>query len=490
MADANEIMRYLKKHQVADQLNAAVNALCKARTQDPFGRLSRTLGELASPAAVTRLVGREVLSSRATPTVRVEVYCRVKDEERLVASATAGVRAPGKSRRGRAAALDGDAKRFAGAGATKSAASVSSDASGAVAGLDPANQRSCDAALGKLAGANADDASASAPRLGGRALAAASVAICKAAARLSDVSCYLYIRSALFTDAKRAPRIPMPMIHLISGGSGNALGFPEILVLPGKGAKTFRQGLDLVARVRGELAKALEAKYGPALLGATPRGGFAPPVDDAAAALALVTAAAEAAGLAPGNDVIFALAGGAWANGYEVKMKEAAKSVDEMIEFYVGLAKTTPGLGAIVDPLAGGDDWASWSKLKEALGADELKGRKIRLYAEYSAGSTAAGASKCAEAKAASGMALQIEQSGTLSELAAAARAAADAKLVTVAACPAAGGTADTFIADLAVAMAAKYAKFGGLSGAESTAKYNRLLDIEAALQREAAQEQ
>jgi enolase len=42
------------------------------------------------------------------------------------------------------------------------------------------------------------------------------------------------------------------------------------------------------------------------------------------------------------------------------------------------------------------------------------------------------------------------------------------------------GETADTFIADLAVAVGSEYIKTGSLSRSERLEKYNRLMEIEA----------
>jgi len=84
------------------------------------------------------------------------------------------------------------------------------------------------------------------------------------------------------------------------------------------------------------------------------------------------------------------------------------------------------------------------------------------------------------EARAADALLLKVNQIGTLSEAAAACRLARSAGwLVTVSA--RSGETEDDWLADLAVGWSADQIKVGSITQSERLAKYNRLLEIEAA---------
>jgi enolase len=80
--------------------------------------------------------------------------------------------------------------------------------------------------------------------------------------------------------------------------------------------------------------------------------------------------------------------------------------------------------------------------------------------------------------KIANAILIKVNQIGTLTETLAAIKLAQKNKYKIVIS-HRSGETNDSFIADLAVAVNADYAKMGSLSRGERLAKYNRLLEIE-----------
>ena len=98
----------------------------------------------------------------------------------------------------------------------------------------------------------------------------------------------------------------MPMVNVISGGlhAGRQLDFQDFLVMP-VGAGSYREALRMVVAVYEATADVLRER-GLSVLKAD-EGGFGPALASHAAALELLDAAVERAGLRIGDDVAYAL---------------------------------------------------------------------------------------------------------------------------------------------------------------------------------------
>mmetsp|Transcript_13286 Transcript_13286/g.15804 ORF Transcript_13286/g.15804 Transcript_13286/m.15804 type:complete len:473 (-) Transcript_13286:110-1528(-) len=464
--EAREIMAYLKKHNLAEQLNMIVNKLCKRRSDDPFGFLSSKLHTLAAPPVITKVDGREIFSSTGLPTVQVDVYCKVDDMVRFVASGCAAASSSSSS----SSSGKEEEKKDGNEKVQKAVTNISEVIHSVVSGMKPKLQDQCDAVLEK-----------NKAKIGQQPITATSIAICKAAASLKDVECFTHIRSLIKDDGKETSfKMPKPMVQLIRGGAyGCNLEFAEVLVYPTSG-KSFQAQLKLCARLHNELGNIIAAKFGEAFRAGCPSGGYSPPLADLSEALKLVSEAATAAGLDSWNEVGLAVNGGTWeGTGYVMKQKDKAKGLDEAIQFYVGLAKDNPGLKTLINPLNPAVDHAAgegWSKLTATLSEDEdLKANTYTLISE------SAGKEQIKTlSKVAANVSLKVENSVTLTEATNLVVDMMESKLdVTVS-----GGedTNDTFVADFAVGVGARFAKFGGLLGSQNVDKYNRLLQIEASL--------
>jgi enolase len=211
-------------------------------------------------------------------------------------------------------------------------------------------------------------------------------------------------------------------------------------------------------------------------------GGFAPDVGSNAEAMQLLTEAIEGAGYRPGDHVALALdvAANELATDGEYRLGEggAPEAPEAVIETYRTWADRFP-LVSIEDGFAE-DDWDAWGALTRALG------ERIQLVGDDLFVTNPERLRHGIERRIANAILIKVNQIGTLSETLAAIRMARDAGYRYIIS-HRSGETEDPFIADLAVATRAGQIKTGAPCRSERTAKYNRLLEIEAELAAAAA---
>uniref|UniRef100_A0A7S0DK17 phosphopyruvate hydratase n=1 Tax=Amorphochlora amoebiformis TaxID=1561963 RepID=A0A7S0DK17_9EUKA len=459
--EAREIMAYLQKYNLADQLNVVVNKLCKKRSDDPFGFLASRLHNLAAPPVISKIEGREVLGTCATPTIEVDVHCKVDDNIKFIARGTTSLPPDGK------VVSSPDAKRYRGLGVDGLVNGVSEVLQPQLGGIEPKSQAECDAALSKVAGAQS---------LGNRTINAASIAICKSAARLGEVECFTHVRSLMEDVKDPSFAIPRPMMQLIDcRGPGCNLFFRELLVFPLK-SKSFKKQLEWCCTLHHQLGNVVSQRYGGTFKIPTKSGGYAPPVSDLSQVLKLIGEAADAGGLSLGEQIGLAISGegGCWSAGYLVKQKEGLKSTEDMVKMYISTLKGSSAVHALIDPLAP-TDLDGWAKLKIALMNDKGLSNIITITSDIPKSDL-----KKVE-KAAGGASLDFAEFVTVSGAIKIAKAAKETKLVTLVS-SSAEESHETFIADFAVGVGATFVKFGGAHGMQNIAKYNRLLQIESIL--------
>ena len=268
--------------------------------------------------------------------------------------------------------------------------------------------------------------------------------------------------------------LPVPFMNILNGGkhADNNVDIQEFMIVPA-GAENFSRALQMGTEVFHHLKKILASRGMNTAVG--DEGGFAPDLESNEAALEALTAAIEAAGYRPGEDVFLALDGAATEllqeGGYRLEGK--LHSADELIAYYRRLAQRYPVI-SIEDGL-GEEDWAGWARLTEALGGslklvgDDLfvtNPQRLASGIEKGIGNT---------------ILIKLNQIGTLSEtletIALAHRSGYGAIISHRS-----GETEDSFIADLAVASGAGMIKTGAPSRVDRVAKYNQLLRIEESL--------
>lgn len=404
----------------------------------------------------------EALDSRGNPTVA----CRVH----LEGGASAEAIAPSGASTGahEAHELRDGGDRYAGRGVLQAVANATGPLAEAINGMDAVDQPAVDRALRDA------DGTAELSQLGANAILAVSIATLKAAAAAAGKPLWRYC-----LDETASPELPMPMINILSGGAhaGRAVDIQDVLVMP-VGATSLGQALEWVDRVRRATASLLvERGYSVALV--ADEGGYGPDLPTNRAALEVVTTAIERAGFTPRDDVGLALdiaatqfydgASQRYVLAAEDRKLSAAEWADELADW----TSTFPVI-SVEDAMAE-DDWDGWKQATTAIGAatqiigDDLFTTNVeRLQHGVSVG-------------VANAVLVKPNQIGTISDARALIVAARDARYATVLSARS-GETEESWLADLAVGWGTRQIKVGSLARSERTAKWNRLLALEAEL--------
>jgi enolase len=410
-------------------------------------------------ATIESLTAIEILDSRGRPTVKATVA--------LKGGATASASVPSGASTGSAEAIelrDGDPKRFAGLGCRRAVANVNGEVAAAMKGRD-LDQRALDEAMIALDGAPKKS------RLGANAILATSVAFARASARAAGVELFEHFARIAGRTADSLPRLT---INLFSGGkhAGGQVEFQDLLLVPA--APTIGEGLAVVDAVYRSAERLIARKYGMRSLKAD-EGGLAPPFASVEEMLADAAQAIADAGYRLGHDVSLAVdvASTHFHENGTYRWAGEPLSSSQMIDRIAALVARYRVI-SVEDALAE-DDWANWPALRDklsrlgaiTLGDDFLCTNPARI-------------KRAIDANAADALLLKVNQIGTLTEAAEALRLARAAGWrVTVSA--RSGETEDDWLADLAVGWGGDQIKVGSVRQSERLAKYNRLLEIEAA---------
>ena len=221
---------------------------------------------------ITHIHAREVLDSRGQPTVEVEVHAGAVCGRVIVPSGASTGAAEARELR------DDDADRYDGRGVRQAVANVNTIIAPRLIGRDPADQRGVDEQLLAL------DDSPQKTKLGGNALLGVSLAAAHAGAAVKGVPLFRHFHELFACDSTAAPppppRLPLPMVNMISGGlhAGGNLDFQDVLIEP-VGAADYATGLEWIVRVYRRLGTLLsQAGYEGRLVG--DEGGYGPRLKD------------------------------------------------------------------------------------------------------------------------------------------------------------------------------------------------------------------
>jgi enolase len=408
-------------------------------------------------ATIEGIVAREILDSRGNPTVEVEVGL----DDGTVARAAV----PSGASTGAFEALelrDGDTGRYGGKGVEQAVDNIEERIVDQLVGYDASEQRLIDQKMFDIDG-TPDKSS-----LGANAVLGVSLAVAKAAAKSAELSLFRYL------GGPNAHLLPVPMMNIINGGAhaDSNVDIQEFMIAP-IGAPTFREALRAGAETYHALKTVLKKKGLSTGLG--DEGGFAPNLPANAAALDLIAEAVEAAGYALGTDIVLALdvAATEFFSDNSYVFEGAAKSADEMTNYYAKLVETYP-IVSIEDPLAE-EDWAGWSALTSALGD------KIQIVGDDLFVTNPERIARGIAEKAANAVLVKVNQIGSLTETLDAVDLAHRSGFSTMMS-HRSGETEDTTIADLAVAVGSGQIKTGAPARSDRVAKYNQLLRIEEEL--------
>jgi enolase len=305
-------------------------------------------------------------------------------------------------------------------------------------------------------------------KLGANAILGVSLAVARAAAIESELPLYRYIGGV------SARELPLPMMNILNGGAhaDNNLDIQEFMIMPA-GAPNFSDALRMGAEVFHCLKSILKSKGLSTSVG--DEGGFAPNLKSNEEAIVLIIQAIKKAGYKIGKDLLLALdvaASELYKNG-KYRFEGKAVTSSYLIDYYSKLIDKYPVI-SIEDGLAE-NDWKGWEAMTRKLGAgvqivgDDIFVTNPEIF------------SKGIKKGIGNSILIKLNQIGTLTETLEAIEMAKRAGYTAVVS-HRSGETADSTIADLAVAMNTGQIKTGSLSRSDRVAKYNRLLRIEEEL--------
>jgi enolase 1/2/3 len=403
---------------------------------------------------------REILDSRGSPTIEVEV--------RLAGGALGRAAVPSGASTGEREALelrDGDKRRYLGKGVLKAVANVNGEIARTITGVE-LDQRALDRKLISV------DGTPTKSRLGANALLGVSMAAAHASAAEAQRPLYDYL-----AEGAGERLLPVPMMNILNGGAhaDSNVDVQEFMVMP-VGAPSFAEAVRAGAEIFHALRSSLKKRG--LSTGVGDEGGFAPSLKSNRDALELVLEAVAGAGFKAGVDVFLALdvaSSEMWDNGRYVfkKSGEPPRSIDDMVGMLADWSRDYPII-SIEDGVAEGD-WTGWKLLTRELG------NKLQLVGDDVFVTNPAILEKGIREKVANALLVKVNQIGTLTETLEAMAMARDAGYANIVS-HRSGETEDVTIADLAVATNAGQIKTGSASRTDRVAKYNQLLRIEEAL--------
>ncbi len=405
----------------------------------------------------------EILDSRGNPTVRVKA--RLKDGSEGVASVPSGAST------GAHEALelrDGDKKRYGGKGVQKACRFVNKIMAPRIVGMEVENQRAIDALMCELDGTEHKS------HFGANAILGVSLACAHAGAASAKLPLYRYLRK-IYALRPMPYAMPYPMMNILNGGrhADWSLDIQECMIVPQqkKFSDRLRCGADVFHALRDILKKRGYA------IGVGDEGGYAPRLKSNKEAFRLIGEAVKAAGYVYGKQVKVAIDAAA-SEFYNEKTGRYEMNVDGkkldgrgMAVLYDHWMKKYPFV-SIEDPYAE-DDWEHWRDFTKKFG------KRVMIVGDDLFVTNVERLKKGIEMGVGNAILIKVNQIGTLSETMDAIELARKNKYRIVLS-HRSGETADTTIADVAVAVGAEYIKTGSLSRSERVEKYNRLLEIEA----------
>ncbi|XP_067858245.1 enolase 4 [Heptranchias perlo] len=521
---------YYRSNAVPQRMQEVLNTMFYEQPDDVYGHLANYFASFAIPAAISRIVGREILDTKGQPTVEVEVLCTIKNFEKSVCFTTMSNCCSDPNY----TTQDIEDKNFEQKNQSAQIALewINEPLNSLLKGLPPANQTEVDKLLSEYFQRKVEedeeqrkrDAEAEEPiepelppeiitapvpdkkkkipkgkksiapekpinlRLppeplfpGSMAIGLVSLAVAKAAARLQNAFLYLHIAS--LNQAEEPPkemRMPLPMVTLLNCGksSGGKLKLMKEVIAVPKPGLSYKQSLKMMMDLQQQITKWMFGpKSGPVAM--SHLGCWKKGYDHTEQPFELIQEACNTLELTLGEDLHLMLNCAAHElmdygkEKYEV-ISGILKHPDEMIELYTSLVAKYPSIIGLIDPLRK-EDAQQWSKLCFLLSP------RCYILADVASRSIDKLITDGLDETQYSGLVLKQTNQSTISNL------VQVAKLMEEQGCRFIPGltdeeTIDDSIADIAVGLGARFIKLGGLCHGERVAKYNRLLAIEEEL--------
>ena len=410
---------------------------------------------------ITKIQGLQVLDSRGRPTVCaiIELSDGSIHKASVPSGASTGAHEASELRDHNSPQAE---KFYAGTSVYQAVSHINNEIAPRLVGGQPSTHAS-DETMVEL------DATSRHERIGANATLAVSIATAKACAHLAGLSL------AQFYQGQGPLLIPMPMVNILSGGAhaNGALDIQDVLVLP-HGAENFAQALSWVVAIR-EMAAKLGAKRGYVTNLVADEGGLGIGFESSNTACAFVTECIETVGLNPGKDVSIALdiastqfySDGKYTSRNSGTIYSSQQWNDQLVE----LVHSHPII-SIEDPFAE-DDWDSWNSFMnqvpstlQVVGDDLFTTNLERLR-------------KGIAEKSANSILIKANQNGLITHTHEVIKHAQNNGFKTIVSARS-GETEDSWLSDIATGWSAGQIKVGSTHGSDRTAKWNRLLELEA----------
>ncbi len=404
---------------------------------------------------IVDIVARQILDSRAFPTVEVEVVLEDGTIGRAAvpSGASTGIYEAVELR-------DNNKNKFMGKGVETAVNNVNGTIAETVIGMNVFDQVAIDKELIEL------DATPNKEKLGANAILGVSLAVAQAASNYLGIPLYQYIGGV------NAKVLPVPMMNIINGGShaDNSVDLQEFMIMPA-GFDSFDEAIQACAEVYHALKKTLNEKgYS---TGVGDEGGFAPNLKSNAEAIEVIIEAIEKAGYTPGEDIFIAIDAASseyYKEGqYVLEHEGKTLTAEQMVDLLEDWVNKYPII-SIEDGMAE-EDWEGWKILTDRLG------KKVQLVGDDLFVTNTDRLSFGIEKGVANSILIKLNQIGTLTETLNAIEMANRAGYTAVVS-HRSGETEDTTIADLVVATNSGQIKTGAPARSERVAKYNQLIRI------------
>ncbi|MDP7036672.1 MAG: phosphopyruvate hydratase [Candidatus Marinimicrobia bacterium] len=411
-----------------------------------------------SDSSIVTITGREILDSRGTPTVEVDV---------LLADGSHGRAAvPSGASTGEHEAVelrDCNTDRYMGKGVLKAIQNVNGVLRDSVKGKNALDQISIDKNLIEA------DGTPNKSLLGANAILGASMAACRAAANYEKKPLWEYLNPG-------SSLMPAPMMNILNGGShaDNNVDIQEFMVYP-LGTNSFSDGLRIGTEIFHHLKGVLKLRELNTSVG--DEGGFAPNLRSNEEAIEVILEAIDKSGYNVGQDVFFAIDAAAsefYKEGlYHLSSENLTLSAEEMVEFWQTLVKKYP-IVSIEDGLDE-NDWDGWGYLNKTLGSN------IQIVGDDLTVTNLNHLQRAVDERSMNAILIKLNQIGTVTETIQAVEMARKNNFGAIIS-HRSGETEDSFIADFSVAMGMGQIKTGSASRTDRLCKYNQLLRIEEQL--------
>lgn len=410
---------------------------------------------------IKSLYAREILDSRANPTVEVKII--------LENGVEAKAAVPSGASTGNNEALelrDNDSERYNGKGVLVACQNIEEKICPVIREFSIFDQQKIDQAMIDL------DGTKNKSTLGANAILAVSLCVARAAAKARMIPLWKYLQEKFSLKTIDNYTFPALMMNVINGGAhaDSGLDFQEYMFVV-DGFATFSERLRVGTELYHALGKELRQRGFKIAVG--DEGGFAPTLTSNEEPLEIMTKIINENSFTGQGNISLGMdvAASEFFDGtnYNLSLeKENLPAVYLAKKYEQWLAKYKIRL--IEDPFSE-NDWENWKVFTEIhnndltlIGDDLLVTQKDFLL-------------QAIKEKACNAILIKVNQVGSLTETMETIKLAKENNF-KIAVSHRSGETWDDFIADLAIATQAEFVKFGAPARTERGTKYNRLAEI------------